>query len=173
MRRALVPLVLVGSILLVQSPAHAYHRFYRISLASKGDTLLMSVVTDCENGKKLTISSPSLRHSVTRTVPRRTFLPSGRRAGTSRMTITTKLVGGSSAAKFTATCADHPLCPSAIKPCPERLKSQSAAMTLEVPDSLLPWTGTSTLPWLTLGLCLVLMGSLLLALGRRTKEQRV
>lgn len=173
MRRLLVPLVLVGSILLVQSPAHAYHRFYLISpLRSKGEDVRITVDTNCEEGKRFTIRSAALGFSASRRVPRARFGP---RKDIARLTFAAQVAGKSSTAKatFTATCNSHPLCPVKKERCPEDLKSKGALLLLpqELVDpadpSELPSTGVSTPRWLVLGLCLLLAGGLLLAFARR------
>jgi hypothetical protein len=174
MRRLLVPLVLVGSILLVQSPAHAYHRFYQISspLKSIGDNLRITVDTNCKKGQKFALRSDSLGFFASRPVPPAPRF--GPRAGISRLKLTGPIAAKSATDKatFTATCNGHHLCPEKKDPCPNAIKSRSAQLLLPqelVEPSELSSTGTSTLRLLTLGLCLVLAGGLLIALGRRRK----
>jgi hypothetical protein len=172
MRKLLVPVVLIGSILLVQSPAYAWHRFYLLSLDSAGEKLVVSVKTNCE-GNTLKITSPALATPITKKIPSQ---PS-RSPRVSNYTFTRTVAGAAPRkATFTASCGRDSLCPTRIDAdaeCPRRLRRMVPKLLPKqlfdpsLSPSELPFNGVPTARWLTIGFGLLLAGGLLLALGRR------
>ena len=171
MRKLLVPVVLVGSILLVQSPAYAWHRFYMLTLSEKNNRLVLEVDSNCE-GATLTITSPALAAPITKKIPSHTGKG---RPPTLKHRFTSSLNNKASPqAMFSATCGRrHPLCPERLKrgECPNHRLSVKKNLPVKLLETSrrreLPFGGVPTVRWLTIGLGLLLAGGLLLALGRR------
>jgi hypothetical protein len=164
MRKLLVLVVLVGWMLLIQSPAYAWHRFYSISILTNSRGSLLILTTDCEGSKTLKLTSKSLPGgTIVRPMPGSSTKPA-----VQQLTIRTRL-GRGSTATFKAWCGSEPV--SAGKPNSKvaaisvRLAAATAGMSAGA--SALPDTGRPTRPWLMLGLTLVLTGGLLVAAGRR------
>jgi hypothetical protein len=168
MRRVLMVLiVLVCSILLVQAPAHSYHKFFRAHLDEIGNSGTFTVTTDCPPNSRFVLRSRSFdvgpaagRGFYAQPVP--SSPPIGRTDDDDpirRFQFTTDKLSSNAkgTATFTATCDGHVL----------SVGEGDSGITMQQ----LPLTGVPTLPLLVLGFGLVLAGGMLIALGRITGSQ--
>jgi hypothetical protein len=172
MRRVLVILlILASSVLLLQAPAFAFHRFYSVDLISIGGSGTFSVTTDCPAGSQFVLKSAVFnvapaadRGSVKLKVPSagkiaRKTAGSDKTAGHDifKFQFTTEKLSSRAhgSATFTATCKGHPLRVG------EPYSNPKAEQTLAL-------TGVPALLLFALGLGLVLTGGAFLAIGRST-----
>jgi hypothetical protein len=170
MRRVLVVLlILVSSVLLLQAPAFAFHRFYSVDLISKGGSGTFSVTTDCPADSEFLLTSAAFnvgpaagRGSVKLKVPPgsktdKIAHENDKDVPIFKFQFTTEKLSSQAHGKatFTATCDGHPLRAG------EKPYSTNPTQTLAL-------TGVPALPLFALGLGLVLAGGALVAFGRST-----